>query len=321
MQKTTLGSTKGSPPPATLNPFFGLTRRLAALWPKHATGVVLAVAAAGVFAVSAAHANTPTSTLYLLDWNPTPVAYNEYTDTLITVQGGTGAMSLAPMQSEDAAIAVTNSIKTLSWNAFGVVDAGSQYTLNGTYTGTTYPVPSAVQGASFFDGASDGTNNYAVDHGTGNVWKFNGNWANPQLLFTASDSSSLGIAYDTTNNTLWISNDSFDSSSIYHYSLTGTLLGSFQLADSGNTFYTGLALDPADNTLWIFDYADGADAMDQYSKDGTFLGQLSLAGADPGAIIFGAEFAEATPTPIPGALLLFGPGLAALAFVRRRFGK
>jgi len=29
----------------------------------------------------------------------------------------------------------------------------------------------------------------------------------------------------------------------------------------------------------------------------------------------------AAPTPIPSALLLFGPGLAGLAFVRRRFGK
>jgi hypothetical protein len=64
---------------------------------------------------------------------------------------------------------------------------GYQYTLNGTFTGTTYPVTNAaVQNAVFYDGASDGANNYAVDALTGTVYKFNGNWGNPQVLFTSS---------------------------------------------------------------------------------------------------------------------------------------
>jgi hypothetical protein len=288
-----------------------MIRRLAALWPKHATHVVLAFAVAGLFAVSAAHA-APTSTLYLIDDGDFP------TSELITVQGGTGTITTSALQGYDAGLAVTNTIKTIGANSMtDGTSPGYQYTLSGAYTGTTYAVPSAVPNAQFYDGTTDGTNNYAVDWNTGIVWKFNGSWANPTQLFTAA-SGALGIAYDTTNNTLWVSDYSYSDGTMYHYSLTGALLGSFSLNWNSNDTYEGLALDPADNTLWIW---NGAAAFEQYSKNGALLSTFVLPSNFAYDTIVGAEFAEATPTPIPSALLLFGPGLAGLAFVRRKFGK
>jgi hypothetical protein len=316
MQKNGLNSTKDSPP-LTLDLFSGITRRLAALWPKHATRVVLAVVAAGLFAASAAHA-APTSTLYITDESLTPVSYNEFSNTLITIQGGTGAMSLTPMQGRDAAIAVTTTIKTLVINTFvtpAVVGPGYQYTLNGTFTGTTYPVPSAVANAAFWDGTSDGTNNYAVDDSqTGNVWKFDGNWANPTLLFN-SFGSATGIAYDAVNNSLWIS--TWQTGVMYDYSMTGTLLSQFAPIHANDTndgwYYTPIAFDPADGTLWAFN----GNNLEQYSTTGNLLSTFDL-GACDGDNIYGMDFAQTAPVPIPSALLLLGPGLAGLAFLKRR---
>ena len=195
--------------PLTSDRFFGMIRCLAALWPKHAMPVVLAAVAAGLLAASAAHA-APTSTLHLVDSNDQP-------SVLYTVQGGTGTITSTPLTPNgfDSAIAVTSTIKTLGYNWISSVGStGYQYTLSGVPTGTTYtnPVPSAW----FSDGASDGTNNYSVDYYSGTVYRFNSNWANPTPLFTDSTpfgnvgitgiSGDVGIAYDRTNNTIWLDN-------------------------------------------------------------------------------------------------------------------
>jgi len=176
-----------------------MIRRLGALWPKHATRVVLAVAVAGLFAVSAAHA-APTSTLYMIDY------YDTNPSTLVTVQGGTGAITTTSMQSSDTTLAVTSTVKTLSQSGADQSPVtGYQYTLNGTFTGTTYPAPAGVQGTFLTDGASDGTNNYSVDSSSTTVFKFNGNWGNPQVLFTTpigAYDDFRGIAYNNKDNTL-----------------------------------------------------------------------------------------------------------------------
>jgi len=92
--------------------------------------------------------------------------------------------------------------------------------------------------------------------------------------------------------------------------LSGALLGTFGLVGGS---YQGLALDPADGTLWTY---NGIDAIEQYSQTGDLLSSLAMP-----YNVASMEFAEATPTPIPGALMLFAPGLAGLAVIRRRFGK
>src|SRR5208283_3606960 len=98
----------------------------------------------GLFAVSSAQA-APTSTLYITGGDSLPNAL------LITVQGGRGTITTTPMQAYiEQAIAITGTIKTLSINPDTVTtDTGYQYTLNGTFTGTTYPAPAAVQNAYF----------------------------------------------------------------------------------------------------------------------------------------------------------------------------
>lgn len=90
--------------------FPGMIRRLAAMWAKHATGTALAVVAAGLFAVSTAHA-APASTLYLTD-------STNATSILWTVQGGTGVITSTPMtpNASDSPIAVTNTINTLGFS-------------------------------------------------------------------------------------------------------------------------------------------------------------------------------------------------------------
>ncbi len=310
MQKNSLKDS----PPLTPKPFSGMIRRVAASLPKRVTRVALAVVVSGLFAASAAHA-APTSTLYLMD-------EQSQTTNLITIQGGTGITTITPLttNASDGAIAVTSTINTLgeNWNT-GYPQTGYQYTLSGVPTGVTFSGPWSGPAATayFEDGASDGTNNYSVDLYTNNVYKFNGNWGNPALLFNdttgnyAGYGGDMGITYDTKNNTLWISN--YYSDTMYHYTLNGTLLGSFVTGG----FAEGLALDPADGTLWLFNGTELA----QYSQTGVLLSTFATPASVELDLITGAEFAEATPTPIPGALLLFAPGLAGLAFVRRRFGK
>ena len=82
------------------------------------------------------------------------------------------------------AIAVAGSVKTLHNGncGGGGCGLGADYSLAFGYSGTDYTYP-PVQ-ASFYDGASDGTNNYSVDYSGGGVYRFDANWTNPALLFT-----------------------------------------------------------------------------------------------------------------------------------------
>ena len=94
----------------------------------------------------------------------------------------------------------------------------------------------------------------------------------------AADRVDPGIAYDTTNNTLWMTNE--NDGTLYRFTLNGTLLSSIQL--NQNNFCLALALDPADHTLWVWNGSN----LEQYSR--------------------------------AGALLLFALGLAGLAFMRKK---
>lgn len=80
----------------------------------------------------------------------------------------------------------------------------------------------------------------------------------------------LGITYDSSDNTLWISQ--FLSNSVEHCSLSGLLLGSFAAADST---LTSLALDPADGTLWM-GAQNTLGTFYQYSRSRTLLGYRDL---------------------------------------------
>ena len=193
---------------------------------------------------------------------------------------------------------------------------GAQYSLSGTATGTAY---TNNTGTSIWDGTTDTVHNYTVSSfNTSYVIQADLDWSNPVVLFNldASGYAQLGITYDPTNNSLWIS-DWNAGSSIYNYALDGTLLSQF---NAGFGDIGGLALDPADNTLWATRYAD--TTLFQFSKSGTLLQSGTIAGITS-SFLWSGEFSEtagAVPVgaPEPASVVLFAAGAGLLALVRRR---
>src|SRR5271157_3917289 len=186
---------------------------------------LVAVTFAGV-----AHAGPgPTSPLYL--------AYSgagSYTN--IAVVQGNSIISSFPDYGSGAQmpIAVYGDVRTTGYLGGS---KGGQYTLGGAPTGTIYSLPIGEA----FDSTSDGSHNYLVDWGTGNVYQTARDFTNPVLLFSAGVQN-LGITYDAANNSLWISGE-YGTTYVTDYSLSGTLLSSFS---TGHDYNDALALDPAD---------------------------------------------------------------------------
>ena len=182
----------------------------------------------------------------------------------MVVQGTQVLRTWALPHAYEYAVAVQDTVKTMGDNPSY---NGSEYSLTGTrlQTITTTGSPDGL----YYDGTTDGTYNYALDYKYGRVYRFNLDWQNPQLMFSLGESYSyLGITYDPTNHSLWISGF-YNSVSrvIANYTMQGTLLSTF----NSQTGYNGcLALDYADNTLWVFD-RDGTKTFYQYSKTGQLL--------------------------------------------------
>ena len=211
----------------------------------------------------------------------------------------------APGGSENP-IAVNTTVRTMGSVSFAAT--GREYTLSGTQTGTTYT--HTFGGAQFNDGTTDGTYIYAVDFNTGIVRRFDSNWANPVSLFDAGGVSEfLGITYDTSNNSLWLSG--WNNNFVRNFSMTGSLLSSFS---TGHTQNAALALDPADGTLWLRNRTV-ANRFEQYSKTGTLLNIQDYPGL-LGASTLGAEFA--VPEPASLSLTLVGLTVLGLATLRKK---
>jgi hypothetical protein len=187
--------------------------------------------------------------------------------------------------------------------------SGGTYDLNFAYTGHANAWP----GNSVYDGTTDGIYNYGVSYATGTVLRYDLNWGSPEPLFTATGLNPVGITYDTSNNSLWTSD--FDSGWVRDWSLSGTLLSSF---DTGLGAGFSLAFDQADQTLWLMS-SQNSGLISQFSTNGTFLETVDFGST---ANYLGAEFSlepewAGRPVPEPNSMLL--GWLGCLLFVARRW--
>jgi hypothetical protein len=189
---------------------------------------------------------------------------------------------------------------------------GSEYTLNGAYTGVDYAGLGSITG--FYDGTRDASHNYSVDYRDGKVYRMGLDWSNPVMLFDTGFGAynALGITYDPANNSLWVSQ--WTSGTVVDFSLNGSSLTSFSTPFAS---ITCLALDHADNTLWMGTQGQQGTFY-QYSRIGTNLGSQVY----PDLVsqnTLGGEFAFAAPEPSTVALLAAGAaGLAMLTWRRKR---
>ena len=201
-------------------------------------------------------------------------------------------------------------------------DTGAtEYSLAGAPTGTTYTGNGAF--TQLLDGTTDGTQfNYGVEccDAVNSVVQTNLNWEGSTALFTLQGGTGgQGIAYDTTDDTLFVS--TFEGG-IDHYSLTGTLLGSFP---APRTNLCCLAFEESSGTLWGLER--GPDDLIQFDKTtGAILQTIDVPGFSAGNA-FGGEMASAAgpapvvvPTLTEWAMILLAGllGLAGLTTVYRR---
>lgn len=214
-------------------------------------------------------------------------------NTLFVVQD-TNVIRSWSIPNNEYAIAVMGKVQT-TIGASGFI--GSEYTLDGDFTGVSSTFPN-LPGTSVYDGASDGIHIYAWDYNQNRVIRFDSNWSNPLPMFAIGGSVGdfLGITYDASNNSLWISG--WNKSEIRDYSLTGQLLSSFTVSHNE---ISALALDPATGTLWTAN-RNVWGLFEEYSRSGTLL-SVQYYPELSGMNVLGGEFnmisqADTTPPTI-----------------------
>lgn len=242
---------------------------------------------------------------------PTSPLYLTYTfdlnggHSIVVVQGNSiTSFAEAYGAPDEVPIAVAGDVRT-SGNSLTTI--GGQYSLAGIPTGTTYHLPAIASTA--YDSTTDGSHNFLVDYSYSTVYQTARDFTNPVPLFTSNGPYNVGITYDKTNNSLWISGWGA-TTVVTDYSMNGTVLSSF---DTGHYLNAALALEPATHTLWMVD--DNTGYLVQYSTAGVLLSTGPYVGYSLGGEF---DFGSGTPTPEPGSLVMFGSGVLGLAGLVRR---
>lgn len=248
-------------------------------------------------------------------------------------------------------------------NANTIRSVSGGFSGGGIGTGSTYDFAGVVQGAPnslslnfaapahtgygrVIDAAFDGTNAYIVSglFGSAGVFRYNGDFSGPgALMFNlvgAAQSTSQGITYDTTTNTIWTSDYDFGATvtggRVRQWSLdpllAGVELASFAVVDNaGNASErnTALAYDFTDDTFWMNAHVEdtlgfGFGELWQFDRAGNFLqkihGQQFDSNAPSGILYWGGEIVATGQSfvPEPGSLMLLSTALLAAYRVRRK---
>ncbi|MBA4137587.1 MAG: hypothetical protein C0518_09750 [Opitutus sp.] len=236
--------------------------------------------------------------------------------TLFIADGDSTSIKLMAVNTTSGSVIYTTNTGYMG-NALAVTDriwmldhynnpgSAHSFGLDGT-SGRDSSTFSPLGVSQFLDGTTNGIFNYTLAWTGGDavVYRASTDWTNLTSIFTATGSDIAGIAYDMASDTLWISG----SSTIYQYSLTGTVLGQFSHTGGRG----GLAYQPSTDSLWLVPN-NASSPLLQYSKSGTLLQSLTVTGRSSN--VWGAEFV-AVPEPSTYALLALG--LALVLWVRRR---
>jgi hypothetical protein len=218
--------------------------------------------------------------------------------TISIIQGTTSVtLPMADINSHEYPIVVLgNGIRTTPANGGSI---GYGYNLNGTPNGQLYTLSAGIVAA--YDGTTDGTYNYVADYSAGTVFRTNLDFSGAVSLFGGFGTGAfLGITYDPTNNSLWVSG--WNTSLVTNYTMSGTVISSFSAVTNS---LSSLALDHATGTLWMGSQ-NTQGTFYQYSKTGTLL-QTAVYSGLVSQNTLGGEFAfAAIPEPTTASLGLLG---------------
>lgn len=248
----------------------------------------------------------PLSTLYVTNYGE----LGGGTTTGLDLIQGVSANSYPTSFPLGINIAVYGDVRTMGYSSG---DSGERFDLaanplpGGPYTNN-------ISNSQLHDGTSDGNYNYTVNFTSGDVLRYDRNWANPVLQFNVLGTlpNAGWITMDTSDGSFWISQWG-GPDLVKHYTSSGTLLGSF---NSGILGSAGLAFDPLDGTLWM---GDSNLVLHQFSQAGTPLQSIGygLQGS-----WYGMEFdTQLVPEPTTTALAAIGALVCSISLARRRRGR
>lgn len=243
----------------------------------------------------------------------------------------------------------TNTVRSVKGGFVGGAgpSPGSEYNFAGGVVGAVSLDFSAHGGyGRVIDAAFDGTSAYIVAglFGSAGVFKYAADFSGPgTLMFNlvgAEQSTSQGITYDTTTNTIWTSDYDFNAGAtggrVRQWSLAGVELASFAVIDNmGNASErnTALAYDFTDDTFWMNAHVEdtlglgfGLGEFWQFDRAGNFLSKFHAqqfdASAPSNVLYWGGEIratGQPTGVPEPGSIwLLAVAALAAAGAGKRR---